>query len=319
MVQLLSLRRTDMILRLFKLFCLFIAFFCPYLIASTTPSMKSELDAFLQLYNSSLEKSEGWSSIAYAIENDYDSIVEFFINKGEDFNTYYEIKFSIDGLKENIYRKHPFLTAIAQGKIFLVSLMATRDSSLSYYPKNKMYVDDPEEFFAKYFDSSTTREIVQKRRALQIAITDCPCPYEMVQILLNGGAWVKQKDSFRIDPKTNYLRFTPLTHAILEKRLDIATLLIDHGAPIDYDIHGFDNQSLLQAVRIGFIEGTIFLLKHGAIVDKEILWDAIYKNELNIVKLLLDINDKVDFEMIIYANANGFHELADTLINAYIK
>lgn len=174
------------------------------------PSMKSELDAFLQLYNNSLEKSQGWSSIAYAIENDYDSIVEFLMNKGEDFNNYYEIKFSIEELKENVYRKHPFLTAIAKGKLFLVSLMATRDSSLSYNPKNKMYVDDPEEFFAKYFDYSTAREIVQRRRALQIAITDCPCPHEMVQILLDAGSWVKQKDSFRIDPKMNYLNFTPL-------------------------------------------------------------------------------------------------------------
>jgi len=283
------------------------------------PSMKSELDAFLQLYNNSLEKSEGWSSIAYAIENDCDSIAEFLINKGEDFNNYYKIKFTIEGLKENIYRKHPFLTAIAQGKLFLVSLMATRDSSLSYNPKNKMYVDDPEEFFDKYFDYNTTHEIVQRRRALQIAITDCPCPYEMVQILLAAGAWVKQKDSFRNDPKMNYLHFTPLTHAILEKRLDIATLLINHGAPIDYDIHGFDNQSLLQAVRIGFIDGVIFLLKHGAQVDKQILWNSIYQNNLNIVELLIDINNNVNFDMIAYANKNGFHELADILIDAYAK
>lgn len=70
-------------LRLFKLLWLWsITFFCPCLIASMIPST-TELNAFLQLYNSSQEKLAGWSSIAYAIENDYDTIAEFLINKGK--------------------------------------------------------------------------------------------------------------------------------------------------------------------------------------------------------------------------------------------
>lgn len=228
------------------------------------------------------------------------------------------MKFSIESSKENIYRKHPCLTAITQGKVFLVSLMANTNNSPPYYPK--MCIDNLEEYWEKYFDSDTRRDIVERRVALQIAITDCPNSYEMVQTLLNANVWVNSWNSFRLDPKTKCSQFTPLTYAILEKRLDIAKLLLDNGAHINNE-HVDKNQTLCQSIRMGFLEGVLFLLEHGARVDKEILWEAIHQNDLNALILLLTAraSSNVDFEMIIYASTNNSDEIVNALIGAYTK
>lgn len=290
--------------------------------ASTTTSIKNELNNFLQIYNASQEKLEGWSSVSYAIENEYDEIAEFLIKKGENFNTYYNVKFKINEVQEDVYRKHPFLTAIAQGKVSLVSLMANFGSSCSYDSENKMHIDDPEESWAKYYDSNTYRDIVRRRRALQIAITDCPNPYEMVQILLDAGAIVKQWDSFQPHPKTECSKFMPLTYAILEKRLDIATLLIAYGAPVDdRNTYGSNNPSLFQAIRAGFLNGISLLLENGAKIEKKHLWEAIQRNDLNALSLLLgSCNDNdIDFGMITYATTNGYYEIANLLMDIYTK
>lgn len=301
---------------LYRLLWLFTTIFpC---VASSTPVTITEFNAFLQLYNSSQEKLEGWGSIAYAIENNYNLMAEFLINKGENFDIYYKIKFKDNENRENIYRKHPFLTAIAQGKIFLVSLMANTDNSPPYYPR--MCIDNLEEYWEKYFGSTTIRDIVDRRGALQIAITDCPNSYEMVQTLLNLGAWVNTWNNFQHDPKEKCL-LTPLTYAILEKRLDIAKLLLDNGAKINNEHIDKKNQALNQSIRIGFLEGTLLLLEHGARIDKEILWEAILQNDLNALVLLLaySASSNVNLEMITYASTNCSEGILNALMEVYVK
>lgn len=275
--------------------CLFAISFFVYqtLIASSADSIKKELGAFLQLYNNSQEKLTGWSSIAYAIENDYDAIAEYLINKGEKFDNHYEVKHKNKKFGENIHYKHPFLTAITKGKVLLVSLMV-----------KKVSINYTQEYWR------IEGYAVRYRRPLHIAITDCPHSYEIVEILLKAGAVVWQRSYFQPEPSTEYLEFNPLTYAILEKKLDVAGLLIDYKAETD-------TESLCQAIRIDFLEGVVFLLERGTEVDKTVLWEAVHQNNFRALILLLNVNSDIEFDMITYANANGFYEVADILMEVY--
>lgn len=278
--------------------CIFVSSFFvnSILNAASDNSIKTELNAFIQLYNNSQEKLLGWSSIAYAIENDYDAIAEFLIKKSENFNKRYEVKINFKNSQENIHQKYPFLTAISKGKISLVSLMA---KNINFYDTQELW--------------RLNGYLIRERGALQVAITDSPNSFEMVQILLKSGANVNYGDDIQTDPSGRMSVFKPLTFAILAKRLDIAELLICYKASADID-------SLLHSIRIGFLEGVTFLLKHGVKVDKTALWEAIHQNNSNALMLLLkDNKSELELEMITYADTKGFNEVADILMKAYTE
>ena len=100
---------------------------------------------------------------------------------------------------------------------------------------------------------------------------------EIVRELLKAGANVHCKEEY------------PIREAILGKHYDVAEILLDYGAIVDFECGG--TLFLAQMIEFGNYEAVEFLLRNGADVDINSgmpLWEAVYGRSPDLVKLLID-------------------------------
>lgn len=228
---------------------------------------KDRLIDFLSEYDVTNKKCGG--KIAYAIENCYPDVAEFLILNNENYFRYVDVYYFSDDLNKkrpNFYYKHPLISAIMNGYTELAILMINLGDINS------------EEFKSEYYDALTNKQnCVERKNAMRIAIDKNN--YEVILSLLLAGFDVNVSNALN-EPtypnrKDDSVYITPLVQAIAEKKLDIAKLLLNHGAEVEKassSSYFFESSSqtkfvgspLLKAVDDNFMDGILLLLSWGS-------------------------------------------------------
>lgn len=218
---------------------------------------QSRIVTFFKDYNSQPQKL---ARLPYAIENGYEDVAEFFVLNGESIN-YYQIDLGEIGEVRNIFQKHPLVTAIKNGYINLsISMIKLIDNINSINEYKLCYIHTT--------NSGRCRYDIDKLYALQAAIEN-PTGYQIVEELIAYGINLNTKYSVT-NSSLNNTGSTPLILSISHKKLDVARLLLEHGADANLDFHYIYNNAppglspLCVAVNDNYIEGIYLLLEYGA-------------------------------------------------------
>lgn len=225
----------------------------------------------------------------YAIEKGYPDVAEFLILQGDPINNYREWwQTPVPKGGNDFYYKHPLVTAIRKNYVNLVILIiqSIQDLSKAEEYKDIIIKDYP----------SFSRLIIGRKHALQIAIEESSASQDMVLALLLAGVDVNMQYTYRIDTQPGPNKyFTPLKDALALQKLDIAQLLLDNNADVEY-CGNYNITPLCMVVDDNYIEGVRLLLSYGAdplkrppggslITPLEL---AMQKEYWDIVDLLLD-------------------------------
>ncbi|KAH7317270.1 ankyrin repeat-containing domain protein [Rhexocercosporidium sp. MPI-PUGE-AT-0058] len=127
---------------------------------------------------------------------------------------------------------------------------------------------------------------------------------EILRILLQAGARPDQVSNARFGPRPKP-RMTPLQRAVMMRELEAVQILVEYGANTNTPACGNSGTTALQAaISQGDIEMTKFLLVHGADVNvagngdaqfpRSVLTTAVEKNNLNLVRLILDAGANIN-------------------------
>lgn len=147
--------------------------------------------------------------------------------------------------------------------------------------------------------------------------------YKVVKTLIERAVDVNAKNS-------SYFNYTALQWAARNGHIEVAKLLIDHGANINpTDNHV--NTGLILAAREGHTQMLQLFLECGAHVDAQgpggitaLIWATLMEH-LEIVKLLIASGANIDAEnnqgqtALMLAGENGYTEIVELLKNAYQK
>lgn len=298
-----------------KLLLIVFTFLCFFFTSSVFSLEKERFVAFLKEYDAIGNKYNG--KIVYAIENCYPDVAEFLILRGEEiisYQTTYSISAGDNKKIFGYYTKHPLITAIGKGYTNVAILLI----QIGHWKA--------EEYRYEYHESVPSCKGYQVgRKNVMGAAIECH-NYDVVLSLLiygfdpnNSGPlnpiqsvfWGSFPPSFP-DDRTFYS--TPLLQAIESKKLNIAELLLKHGATVDkvsrspckiednsfsFSIN-FYGSPLLKAVNDNFIEGVLLLLSYEAnplvyadVVSMSPLELALKKGYSDIFDLLFDATVEV--------------------------
>ena len=226
---------------------------------------------FLKQYDS--DQFKYYSKVSYAIENSYPDIAEYLILKGESYGQYpVSYLLPAEHLEKdkadpiNFHFRHPLITAIRKGYTSIALLLIqTGDLKAEEYKiENKVEID--------------------RKNAMIAAVEEND--RDVVLALLQAGFDVNNNSTLNPNPigpggqkyRDQSFYSTPLLHAIKLKKLDIAELLLQHGADVEKESSSeclfemlpyggkinFFGSPLLKAVDEYFLEGISLLLRYGA-------------------------------------------------------
>jgi ankyrin repeat protein len=263
-------------------------FIC-FLLISSNYAFSIDQNRIVAFFNDYNTNPQVLDRLPFAIENGYDDIAEFLVLNGEPIKNYQIILDKTGGKGSNIFQKHPLITAIKNGYVSLsINMIKLIDDIDSINEYKLLHIHT--------VNSGWSRYDIDKLYALQAAI-ESPVGYPIIEELIASGVNLNARYSVLNSSLKNFST-TPLILSISNKKLNVASLLLEHAADANLSSTPwlYNNappvvSPLYVAVNDNYIEGINLLLTYEADPLKKTSTSDVSPMELAIDRELWDIVD----------------------------